>query len=473
MKGIPTPPAPVAGLMGLLLWASVAQALSLSGRCYHGANPDESNALQGVTVKLFGAAEAQGTRNPIATATTGNNGWYGLTIQEGYEHYFIVAEDKAGYTFNSASSVDGSVSGNEIHYSTVSAPLADQTLTGNKFWYTGNTPTNNPPVADADGPYTGQVGHALTLDGSGSYDLDPGDSIVSYTWDLDDNGQYDDASGMYPAHTWNTTGIFTIGLRVTDTHGARATDTSTVIIEENGADGSIVVIKEATPADDTPFLISAHYAPGGFFDILSTQLKDPSQNSTTLGNPELVTKIVESVDSGWILTDITINGDTDNGSTIDLPSATVDVDYDEGEHIVVVFKNARKVPDPSVEHHVLGICLDLDLDVAGRGSMHVSANGSLSAILTYPATGGKTGDHDSNGLDDVPVDLFAMNLTATDPVVGQVIVGLNPNRSSKGYIEERANNTPGIIDMAPHAPAGIGDITLDVCISKSGSRIWV
>lgn len=47
-----------------------------------------------------------------------------------------------------------------------------------------------PPVADPDGPYFGSVNVPLTLDGSASYDPNPGGSIVKYEWDLDGNGTY-------------------------------------------------------------------------------------------------------------------------------------------------------------------------------------------------------------------------------------------------------------------------------------------
>ncbi|MCG8376971.1 MAG: PKD domain-containing protein [Chlorobiales bacterium] len=211
------------------------QALELSGRCYSGTKPDQSTELQGVDLTLYGAASAGGARDQLDTYTTGSsqpNGWYKLTIVEGYEHYFIEASTPSGYTFDDASSVDGTVSGNEIHYSTESAPLENQTLTGNKFWFIPDTPDNNPPVADADGPYMGQLSQTITLDGSGSYDPDPGDSIVSYEWDLDNNGQYNDATGVNHSWLWNSVGTHTIGLRVTDQSGETDTDTSTVTIEE-------------------------------------------------------------------------------------------------------------------------------------------------------------------------------------------------------------------------------------------------
>ncbi|MFV1964641.1 MAG: hypothetical protein ACC628_04410 [Pirellulaceae bacterium] len=41
---------------------------------------------------------------------------------------------------------------------------------------------NTPPTADPNGPYTGNTGVALTLDGSGSFDADG--TIVAYDWDF-------------------------------------------------------------------------------------------------------------------------------------------------------------------------------------------------------------------------------------------------------------------------------------------------
>ena len=90
---------------------------------------------------------------------------------------------------------------------------------------------NDPPVADANGPYATQEGTNVTLDGSGSSDPDVGDSIASYEWDFDNDGQYDDATGVSPSFTLvGQDGSFPIGLRVTDTAGATDTDTSTVVV---------------------------------------------------------------------------------------------------------------------------------------------------------------------------------------------------------------------------------------------------
>ncbi|WP_150122574.1 CotH kinase family protein, partial [Rhodopirellula islandica] len=55
------------------------------------------------------------------------------------------------------------------------------------------TSTNESPTADAGGSYSGLVGDTITLTAAGSTDSDG--TIASYAWDLDGDGEYDDATG--------------------------------------------------------------------------------------------------------------------------------------------------------------------------------------------------------------------------------------------------------------------------------------
>ena len=70
-------------------------------------------------------------------------------------------------------------------------------------WSNGLTVTitdpNIPPTADAGGPYYGDVGENIQLDGSGSND--PDGTITLYEWDLDNDGEYDDATGANPTYS--------------------------------------------------------------------------------------------------------------------------------------------------------------------------------------------------------------------------------------------------------------------------------
>lgn len=87
---------------------------------------------------------------------------------------------------------------------------------------------NLPPVADAGGPYSVNWGAELVLDGSGS--SDPDDNIASYEWDLDNDGEYDDASGVTWTVSFTSLGEQQVGLRVTDEGGLSDTDTATVTV---------------------------------------------------------------------------------------------------------------------------------------------------------------------------------------------------------------------------------------------------
>jgi PKD repeat protein len=65
----------------------------------------------------------------------------------------------------------------------------------------GNPPDDTPPVADAGGPYTVTEGQPLSLDASGSSVAD-GDPL-SFAWDLNGDGVFDDATGVSPTLGWS------------------------------------------------------------------------------------------------------------------------------------------------------------------------------------------------------------------------------------------------------------------------------
>ncbi len=85
---------------------------------------------------------------------------------------------------------------------------------------------NLPPVADANGPYTGVVDVNVMFDGTGS--TDPDGTIDSYDWDFGDGNT---GTGSQPQHTYLTDGTFTVTLTVTDDAGDTDSATTTATID--------------------------------------------------------------------------------------------------------------------------------------------------------------------------------------------------------------------------------------------------
>lgn len=72
----------------------------------------------------------------------------------------------------------------------------------------------------------GPVPLSVTLDGSGSNN--PTSDPLDYSWDLDGDGQYDDATGPSAATTFTSASNATVGLRVQASNGSVDTDSVTV-----------------------------------------------------------------------------------------------------------------------------------------------------------------------------------------------------------------------------------------------------
>jgi glucose/arabinose dehydrogenase len=91
---------------------------------------------------------------------------------------------------------------------------------------------NQPPVAVATAnPTSGPTPLTVNFNGSGSSDPD-GDPIT-YAWDLDGDGLYDDSTAAQPTFTYTQSGTYTTRLRVTDSLGASGLSDPMVITAGN------------------------------------------------------------------------------------------------------------------------------------------------------------------------------------------------------------------------------------------------
>jgi len=94
------------------------------------------------------------------------------------------------------------------------------------------TTQNRPPIADAQGPYSGYRNISIIFDGSKSYD--PDGFIMNYTWEFGDGTK---AYGMFTTHKFNKTGVYIISLTVKDNESILNTTTTNATIQlfsENG-----------------------------------------------------------------------------------------------------------------------------------------------------------------------------------------------------------------------------------------------
>jgi PKD repeat protein len=83
-----------------------------------------------------------------------------------------------------------------------------------------------PPIAAANGPYTGLTYQSISFDGSSSYDIDG--TMTSYIWDFGDGAT---GNGINPIHIYNISGLYNITLTVTDNDGLTNSNKTTATIE--------------------------------------------------------------------------------------------------------------------------------------------------------------------------------------------------------------------------------------------------
>ncbi len=109
---------------------------------------------------------------------------------------------------------------------------------GQELWALTRNSSPNPVT---NGPYSITIGKSLSLSAVGSSDVDVGDSIALYEWDVNGDGTYDvSTTGSTSIVTWSAlqaagivAGKNNLVLKVTDTLGATQTAHSTLTLVIN------------------------------------------------------------------------------------------------------------------------------------------------------------------------------------------------------------------------------------------------
>jgi len=108
-------------------------------------------------------------------------------------------------------------------------------------------PASQPPTAVATAtPSSGPAPLAVQFNGAGS--TDPAGQALTYAWDLDGDGAYDDSTAANPTYTYVAQAMVTVGLRVTNTAGLSGTTTVTVTVGNPPSNAPVVTIDNPTAA---------------------------------------------------------------------------------------------------------------------------------------------------------------------------------------------------------------------------------
>ncbi|HEX7283567.1 MAG TPA: PKD domain-containing protein [Vicinamibacterales bacterium] len=149
------------------------------------------------------------------------------------------------------------------------------------------------PTADAGGPYSTAEGTYKALSAAGS--SDPQGSTLTYAWDLDDDGQFDDSTSQTPTFTRvGRDGAFVVRVRVTDQHGAFADDDAVVTVTNVAPTVSLAAITTVT--ENTTTSISGLVSDAGWLDPLTATV-DWGDGTTSAA-----TGVLENSEPGATLT---------------------------------------------------------------------------------------------------------------------------------------------------------------------------
>ena len=137
------------------------------------------------------------------------------------------------------------------------------------------TVANRPPVGSITvSPSAPKTGDTVTFTSSST---DPDGSIASQAWDLNNDGQYDDGTGVSASKAFSKPGTYTVGLKVTDDSGASATTSKTISVANRPPTGSISSSPSAPKTGDTVTFTSGASDPDGSIASLAWDLDNDGQ----------------------------------------------------------------------------------------------------------------------------------------------------------------------------------------------------
>lgn len=127
---------------------------------------------------------------------------------------------------------------------------------------------NLPPHADAGGPYATSEGSIILLEASNS--SDPGNDVLLFAWDLDDDGAFDDDFGVTIPFSPPEDGLYPVHLLVTDEDGASDIDSVTVFVTNQPPQAEISIVSPINENELTT--LSGTLSDAGIYDSYVLQV---------------------------------------------------------------------------------------------------------------------------------------------------------------------------------------------------------
>ena len=175
---------------------------------------------------------------------------------------------------------------------------------------------NQPPVASFGyTPANPSSGDEVTLTSASN---DPDGSIASYSWDLDGDNNFGDATDPQTKVTFATAGDHTVRLRVTDSDGASSTDTQVITVANRGPAASFDFTPSNPNTGDEVTFTSSSTDPDGSIASRAWDLDDDGQFDDGGANTAKKTFATQGIHTVGLRV-------TDNSGASDVATHTVDV----------------------------------------------------------------------------------------------------------------------------------------------------